>query len=141
MLDTRKTTPDSARLEKMAAAAGGVTNHRMGLCDAVLIKNNHITAAGGVDSAHSKDVRSTRFRSKSKFAPARNWKRRSAAGAKHLLLDNLTPRKPRELDLARSPDELRSNFPATSLSRLCARTPKQALISSPAVRSHIRHDR
>ena len=34
------------RLEKLAAAAGGVTNHRMGLFDAVLIKNNHITAAG-----------------------------------------------------------------------------------------------
>ena len=37
-----------ARLEKMAAAAGGVTNHRMGLYDAILIKNNHIAAAGGV---------------------------------------------------------------------------------------------
>ena len=48
VLDTRKTTPGLRRLEKMAAAAGGVTNHRMGLYDAVLIKNNHIAAAGGV---------------------------------------------------------------------------------------------
>ena len=51
VLDTRKTTPGFRRLEKLAAAAGGVTNHRMGLFDAVLIKNNHITAAGGVRAA------------------------------------------------------------------------------------------
>ena len=48
ILDTRKTTPGLRKLEKMATLAGGVTNHRMGLFDAVLIKNNHITAAGGV---------------------------------------------------------------------------------------------
>ena len=51
MLDTRKTTPGLRRLEKAAAAAGGVTNHRMGLFDAILIKNNHIAAAGGVRQA------------------------------------------------------------------------------------------
>ena len=51
VLDTRKTTPGLRRLEKMAAAAGGVTNHRMGLFDAILIKNNHIFAAGGVRQA------------------------------------------------------------------------------------------
>ncbi|MGH9720470.1 MAG: carboxylating nicotinate-nucleotide diphosphorylase, partial [Bryobacteraceae bacterium] len=51
VLDTRKTTPGLRRLEKSAAAAGGVTNHRMGLYDAVLIKNNHIAAARGVRAA------------------------------------------------------------------------------------------
>jgi len=51
VLDTRKTTPGMRALEKRAAAAGGVTNHRMGLFDAVLIKNNHIAAAGGVRQA------------------------------------------------------------------------------------------
>ncbi len=51
VLDTRKTTPGMRALEKRAAAAGGVTNHRMGLYDAVLIKNNHIAAAGGVRAA------------------------------------------------------------------------------------------
>ena len=51
VLDTRKTTPGLRRLEKLAAAAGGVTNHRMGLYDAILIKNNHIAAAGGVRQA------------------------------------------------------------------------------------------
>src|SRR5882757_8415729 len=51
VLDTRKTTPGLRRLEKAAAAAGGVVNHRMGLYDAILIKNNHISAAGGVKQA------------------------------------------------------------------------------------------
>src|SRR5207302_8186111 len=51
ILDTRKTTPGLRRLEKMAARAGGATNHRMGLFDAILIKNNHIAAAGGVQAA------------------------------------------------------------------------------------------
>src|SRR5665213_990820 len=51
ILDTRKTTPGLRVLEKMAAAAGGVTNHRMGLYDAVLIKNNHIAAAEGIQRA------------------------------------------------------------------------------------------
>ena len=48
---TRKTTPGLRVLEKMAAAAGGIVNHRMGLYDAVLIKNNHIRLGGGVTSA------------------------------------------------------------------------------------------
>src|SRR5580704_8409136 len=51
ILDTRKTTPGLRRLEKLAVAAGGATNYRMGLYDAVLIKNNHISAAGGVEKA------------------------------------------------------------------------------------------
>jgi nicotinate-nucleotide pyrophosphorylase (carboxylating) len=51
VLDTRKTTPGLRALEKRAAAAGGVTNHRMGLFDAILIKNNHIAAAGGIRAA------------------------------------------------------------------------------------------
>ncbi len=51
ILDTRKTTPGFRHLEKAAAKAGGVTNHRMGLYDAILIKNNHIAAAGGVTQA------------------------------------------------------------------------------------------
>jgi len=51
VLDTRKTTPGLRLLEKLATEAGGVTNHRLGLFDAVLIKNNHIAAAGGVRNA------------------------------------------------------------------------------------------
>jgi nicotinate-nucleotide pyrophosphorylase (carboxylating) len=51
ILDTRKTTPGLRNLEKAAVAAGGGTNHRMGLFDAFLIKENHIAAAGGIAKA------------------------------------------------------------------------------------------
>jgi nicotinate-nucleotide pyrophosphorylase (carboxylating) len=99
ILDTRKTTPGLRRLEKMAAAAGGATNHRMGLYDAVLIKNNHIAAAGGVREA-LKRVREgglqpeidieIEVRTRAELDEA------LACGAKHLLLDNLTPTEARE---------------------------------------------
>ena len=51
VLDTRKTTPTLRVLEKYAVRAGGATNHRFGLFDAVLIKDNHIALAGGVAAA------------------------------------------------------------------------------------------
>jgi len=51
VLDTRKTTPGWRELEKHATKAGGAVNHRMGLDDAVMIKNNHITACGDVQTA------------------------------------------------------------------------------------------
>jgi nicotinate-nucleotide pyrophosphorylase (carboxylating) len=51
VLDTRKTTPGLRRLEKAAVAAGGGRNHRMGLHDAILIKENHIALAGGLAKA------------------------------------------------------------------------------------------
>ncbi|MGI8902392.1 MAG: carboxylating nicotinate-nucleotide diphosphorylase [Solirubrobacteraceae bacterium] len=51
ILDTRKTTPGLRALEKAAVAAGGAINHRAGLFDAILIKENHATIAGGVGEA------------------------------------------------------------------------------------------
>jgi len=51
ILDTRKTTPTLRSLEKYAVRAGGATNHRVGLFDAVLIKDNHVRLAGGVSAA------------------------------------------------------------------------------------------
>jgi nicotinate-nucleotide pyrophosphorylase (carboxylating) len=51
VLDTRKTTPGMRALEKAAVAAGGAVNHRAGLYDAILIKENHIAAAGGIAQA------------------------------------------------------------------------------------------
>jgi nicotinate-nucleotide pyrophosphorylase (carboxylating) len=51
ILDTRKTTPGLRALEKAAVAAGGATNHRFGLFDAILIKENHSAIAGGVGPA------------------------------------------------------------------------------------------
>lgn len=54
IIDTRKTTPMLRRLEKAAVAAGGGFNHRMGLYDMVLIKDNHVQAAGGISQAAGK---------------------------------------------------------------------------------------
>jgi nicotinate-nucleotide pyrophosphorylase (carboxylating) len=51
ILDTRKTTPGLRVLEKYAVRCGGGTNHRLGLYDAILVKDNHLRAAGGVAAA------------------------------------------------------------------------------------------
>jgi nicotinate-nucleotide pyrophosphorylase (carboxylating) len=91
VLDTRKTTPGLRRLEKMAAAAGGATNHRMGLFDAVLIKNNHITAAGGVRQALEKAGQVRGLPVEIEVRTLAELREALAAGAAHLLLDNLTP--------------------------------------------------
>ncbi len=90
VLDTRKTTPGLRRLEKMAAAAGGVMNHRMGLYDAILIKNNHISAAGGVRQA-LENARAAGLPIEIEVRTRAELEEAIAAGATHLLLDNLTP--------------------------------------------------
>ncbi len=95
VLDTRKTTPGLRRLEKMAAAAGGIKNHRAGLYDAILIKNNHISAAGGVTRALERTRGATvpveiEVRTPAELEEALAW------GAKSLLLDNLTPDQARQ---------------------------------------------
>ena len=94
ILDTRKTTPGLRRLEKWATSCGGAINHRLGLFDAVLIKNNHITAAGGVRQALER-VRAAgvpagvnveiEVRTRGELEEALTF------DADHLLLDNLSP--------------------------------------------------
>jgi nicotinate-nucleotide pyrophosphorylase (carboxylating) len=91
ILDTRKTTPGLRSLEKAAVAAGGATNHRAGLYDAILIKENHATLAGGVGEA----VR--RARAHAPGVPIEVECRTLAevdealgAGAPRILLDNMT---------------------------------------------------
>lgn len=54
LLDTRKTTPGLRILEKSATVTGGARNHRFGLCDGVIVKENHIRAAGGIKIAVEK---------------------------------------------------------------------------------------
>ena len=90
ILDTRKTTPGMRDLEKRAAAAGGVTNHRRGLYDAILIKNNHIAAAGGIANA-LKWVRSANLPVEIEVRTREELREALENGATHLLLDNLTP--------------------------------------------------
>ena len=96
ILDTRKTTPGLRRLEKMAAAAaGGATNYRIGLFDAVLIKNNHITAAGGVRAALDR-TRNAGVPVEIEVRTRPELDEALACGATHLLLDNLHPDEARE---------------------------------------------
>jgi nicotinate-nucleotide pyrophosphorylase (carboxylating) len=92
ILDTRKTTPGLRSLEKAAVAAGGGTNHRVGLYDEILIKENHAALAGGVGEAvrqamaHAPGVPlEVECRSISEVDEA------LAAGAARILLDNMTP--------------------------------------------------
>jgi nicotinate-nucleotide pyrophosphorylase (carboxylating) len=92
ILDTRKTTPGMRRLEKRAVADGGAVNHRVGLFDFVLIKENHAALAGGVGEAVRR-ARAARpdlplaveVRDEHEIDEA------LAAGAPRLLLDNMTP--------------------------------------------------
>ncbi len=91
ILDTRKTTPGLRALEKAAVAAGGATNHRFGLFDAILIKENHSALAGGVGEA----VR--RARTEAPDLPLEVECRTLAevdealaAGAPSILLDNMS---------------------------------------------------
>jgi nicotinate-nucleotide pyrophosphorylase (carboxylating) len=95
ILDTRKTTPGLRILEKMAASAGGVVNHRVGLYDAVLIKNNHIGLAGGIRPA----IERARAAGKPIEVEVRTRTETEdalACGAAGLLLDNMTPEEAAE---------------------------------------------
>ncbi len=89
LLDTRKTIPGLRTLEKYATRMGGATNHRMGLWDAAMIKDNHVAVAGGVAEAvrRAKDSGIERIilevDTLSQIEPG------LAAGATHLLLDNM----------------------------------------------------
>lgn len=95
VLDTRKTTPGLRVLEKMAASCGGVKNHRMGLYDAILIKNNHISACGGVRAALAA-VAGQPIPAEIEVRTLAELDEALDCGAKHLLLDNLTPGEARQ---------------------------------------------
>jgi nicotinate-nucleotide pyrophosphorylase (carboxylating) len=92
ILDTRKTTPGLRALEKAAVAAGGGRNHRAGLYDMVLVKENHAALAGGITAAveavqasHGDFELEVECRSPAEVDEA------LAAGARRLLLDNMRP--------------------------------------------------
>jgi nicotinate-nucleotide pyrophosphorylase (carboxylating) len=91
VLDTRKTTPGLRALEKQAGAAGGITNHRMGLYDAILIKNNHIAAAGGVRAAIERARAASSLPIEIEVRTREELRQALVSGAAHLLLDNLSP--------------------------------------------------
>jgi len=89
ILDTRKTTPGWRMLEKYAVRCGGGTNHRMGLYDMILIKDNHIAAAGSITAAIER-CRSSRLPMEVETQTLTDVEEAIAAGAKRILLDNMT---------------------------------------------------
>ncbi|MER3430183.1 MAG: nicotinate-nucleotide diphosphorylase (carboxylating) [Blastocatellia bacterium] len=99
IVDTRKTTPGLRLLEKYAVTVGGGKNHRMGLDDGILIKDNHISLAGGVTEA----VRAAKTKAGHLHkieVEVTNWAQlREAieAGADIVLLDNQTPEEAAKL--------------------------------------------
>lgn len=92
ILDTRKTTPGLRKLEKAAVAAGGGTNHRAGLYDMVLVKENHAALAGGITAA-IEAVRASHgdFELEVECRTPEEVDEALAAGAQRLLLDNMSP--------------------------------------------------
>jgi nicotinate-nucleotide pyrophosphorylase (carboxylating) len=93
VLDTRKTTPGLRSLEKRAVVAGGGRNHRMGLYDAMLVKDNHIALAGGVGEATRRAIarRPPGCPVQVECATVDDVQEALDAGADALLLDNMEP--------------------------------------------------
>jgi nicotinate-nucleotide pyrophosphorylase (carboxylating) len=89
LLDTRKTIPGLRLLEKYATRMGGATNHRMGLWDAAMIKDNHVAVAGSVGEAVRRAVDAGIDRIIVEVDRIDQIEPAIAAGATHLLLDNM----------------------------------------------------
>jgi nicotinate-nucleotide pyrophosphorylase (carboxylating) len=93
VLDTRKTTPGLRALEKAAVAAAGASNHRFGLYDAILIKENHIAAGGGIAQALARARAAVPELAATLEVEVRDpdeIEQALAAGAPRLLLDNMS---------------------------------------------------
>jgi len=96
LLDTRKTIPGLRHLEKYATRQGGAQNHRMGLWDAAMIKDNHVLVAGGVGPAVARAKAAGVIQVICEVDRLDQIEPALAAGADHLLLDNMTPDTLRE---------------------------------------------
>ena len=113
IVDTRKTTPGLRLLEKYAVTAGGGHNHRLGLDDGVLIKDNHLALGGGVGETvrRAREVVGHLHKIEVEVATLEQVKEALAAKADILLLDNMTPelvRQAVEIVHAHEPNERRT---------------------------------
>lgn len=99
VLDTRKTTPGLRWLEKYAVRVGGGINHRMGLFDGILIKDNHLALVGSVEEAVSRARKATAhlLRIQVEVQNLEEAQAAVAAGADALLLDNMAPAEIQEV--------------------------------------------
>jgi nicotinate-nucleotide pyrophosphorylase (carboxylating) len=93
IVDTRKTTPGLRMLEKYAVLSGGARNHRFGLDDGVLIKDNHIALAGGVGAAveRAREAAGHLHKIEVEVSTEKDLREAIRSGADILLLDNLSP--------------------------------------------------
>jgi nicotinate-nucleotide pyrophosphorylase (carboxylating) len=96
VLDTRKTTPGLRALEKHAVAAGGGRNHRFGLDDAILIKDNHLRAAGSIGAAVELVRRAADLPVEVECDTLEQVGEALEAGVDAILLDNMTPAELRQ---------------------------------------------
>lgn len=92
ILDTRKTVPGLRRLQKYAVRTGGGQNHRMGLFDMVMLKDNHIDAAGGINKAMEiiKKSYGQKYKIEVETRNLREVEEAIAAGADRIMLDNMS---------------------------------------------------
>lgn len=93
ILDTRKTAPGLRALDKLAVRLGGATNHRIGLYDMVMIKNNHIAACGGSITAAVERIRACDERGRKIEVEVRNFTELEEAltlGVDFIMLDNMS---------------------------------------------------
>ena len=93
ILDTRKTTPGLRALEKHAVVCGGGKNHRFGLDDGVLVKDNHLRSAGSVATAVERVRAATPLPVEVECDTLEQVSEALAAGADAILLDNMTPER------------------------------------------------
>jgi nicotinate-nucleotide pyrophosphorylase (carboxylating) len=93
IVDTRKTTPGLRMLEKYAVLSGGARNHRFGLDDGVLIKDNHVALAGGVGAAveRAREAVGHLHKIEVEVSTEKDLREAIKSGADILLLDNLSP--------------------------------------------------
>lgn len=102
VLDTRKTTPGMRMLEKEAVKIGGGVNHRIGLFDMILLKDNHVDFAGGIDKAitRAKDYLKEKGKDLKIEIEVRNFDELqqvlNIGGVDRIMLDNFTPENTRE---------------------------------------------
>ena len=115
VLDTRKTTPGMRILEKMAVKIGGGVNHRIGLFDMILLKDNHVDFAGGIDKAVSRAKEYCKAKNKNLKIEleVRNFdelQQGLALGVDRIMLDNFTPENTRKaVELVNGRVELESS--------------------------------
>jgi nicotinate-nucleotide pyrophosphorylase (carboxylating) len=135
ILDTRKTTPTLRALEKYAVRVGGGANHRSGLFDAILIKDNHIALAGGVKAAidRARGPPARACRSKSKRRRCTTWTLALAEGVEVILLDNMSTADIR-IAVARATGRAKTEISGGVTSSGCRNSPRPEQTSCPSAR-------